>query len=253
MLLNEKEVRDNIRNRDGKRVFYLAKGDQLTSSARDYLSRERIEILPAEQARQDRYQLLNGGYLEEKPEHMTHLNAQVLVEKSHPRILFRGKLDTLEAELILCQQAAEHLTASLGEVLSQVRRLILEDPENPLTCGIEIRVQPPGKQVKTITLLSGGEKAFVAIALYFAILKVRPTPFCMLDEIDAALDDRNVERFANYLDNLSKKTQFIVITHRRGTMEASDVLYGVTMQEQGVSKLLRLDLNQMEEYLGIVE
>ena len=132
-------------------------------------------------------------------------------------------------------------------------QLILEDPENPLSCGIEIRVQPPGKQVKTITLLSGGEKAFVAIALYFAILKVRPTPFCMLDEIDAALDDRNVERFANYLHNLSKKTQFIVITHRRGTMEASDVLYGVTMQEQGVSKLLRLDLNQMEEYLGIVE
>ena len=131
--------------------------------------------------------------------------------------------------------------------------LILEDPENPLTCGIEIRVQPPGKQVKTITLLSGGEKAFVATALYFAILKVRPTPFCLLDEIDAALDDRNVERFAKYLHNLSRKTQFIVITHRRGTMEASDVLYGVTMQEQGVSKLLRLDMNQMEEYLGIVE
>ena len=132
-------------------------------------------------------------------------------------------------------------------------QLILEDPEEPLTCGIEIRVQPPGKQVKTITLLSGGEKAFVATALYFAILKVRPTPFCLLDEIDAALDDRNVERFASYLHNLSKNTQFIVITHRRGTMEASDVLYGVTMQEQGVSKLLRLDLNQMEEYLGIVE
>ena len=131
--------------------------------------------------------------------------------------------------------------------------LILEDPENPLTCGIEIRVQPPGKQVKTITLLSGGEKAFVATALYFAILKVRPTPFCMLDEIDAALDDRNVERYASYLRNLSKKTQFIVITHRRGTMEAADVLYGVTMQEQGVSTLLRLDLNQMEQYLGIVE
>ena len=132
-------------------------------------------------------------------------------------------------------------------------QLLLEDPENPLTCGIEIRVQPPGKQVKTITLLSGGEKAFVATALYFAILKVRPTPFCLLDEIDAALDDRNVERFAKYLHNLSQKTQFIVITHRRGTMEASDVLYGVTMQEQGVSKLLRLDLNQMEQYLGIVE
>ncbi len=132
-------------------------------------------------------------------------------------------------------------------------QLVLEDPAEPLTCGIEIRVQPPGKQLKTITLLSGGEKAFVAIALYFAILKVRPTPFCMLDEIDAALDDRNVERFANYLRNLSQKTQFIVITHRRGTMEEADVLYGVTMQEQGVSKLLRLDLQQMEEQLGISE
>ena len=132
-------------------------------------------------------------------------------------------------------------------------QLILDDPDQPLSCGIEIRVQPPGKQVKTITLLSGGEKAFVAIALYFAILKVRPTPFCMLDEIDAALDDRNVERFASYLRGLCEKTQFIVITHRRGTMEASDVLYGVTMQEQGISKLLRLDLNQMEEYLGIME
>jgi len=145
-----------------------------------------------------------------------------------------------------------------GEVFEEMfgggkGQLILEDPENPLTCGIEIRVQPPGKQVKTITLLSGGEKAFVATALYFAILKVRPTPFCMLDEIDAALDDRNVERYANYLRNLSKKTQFIVITHRRGTMEAADVLYGVTMQEQGISTLLRLDLNQMEQYLGIVE
>ena len=131
--------------------------------------------------------------------------------------------------------------------------LILEDPNEPLSCGIEIRVQPPGKQLKTITLLSGGEKAFVAIALYFAILKVRPTPFCMLDEIDAALDDRNVDRFASYLRSLSKDTQFIVITHRRGTMEAADVLYGVTMQEQGISKLLRLDLNQMEQQLGITE
>lgn len=131
--------------------------------------------------------------------------------------------------------------------------LVLEDPENPLTCGIEIRVQPPGKQLKTITLLSGGEKAFVAIALYFAILKVRPTPFCMLDEIDAALDDRNVERYSSYLHHLCEKTQFIVITHRRGTMEAADVLYGVTMQEQGVSKILHMDLNQMERELGIIE
>lgn len=129
--------------------------------------------------------------------------------------------------------------------------LVLDDPDDPLGCGIEIRVQPPGKQLKTITLLSGGEKAFVAIALYFAILRVRPTPFCLLDEIDAALDDNNVHRFAKYLRNLCDKTQFIVITHRRGTMEEADVLYGVTMQEQGISKILHIDLGQMEQQLGI--
>jgi len=129
--------------------------------------------------------------------------------------------------------------------------LELEDPSEPLSTGIEIKVQPPGKQLKTITLLSGGEKAFVAIALYFAIMKVRPASFCLLDEIDAALDDRNVERFAGYLKNLSDKTQFIVITHRRGTMEASDALYGVTMQEHGISRILHIDLNQVQQQLGI--
>lgn len=123
--------------------------------------------------------------------------------------------------------------------------LVLEDPDDVLSCGIEIRVQPPGKQLKTLTLLSGGEKALVAIALYFAILKVRPTPFCMLDEIDAALDDRNVNRFVRYLRSLSEKTQFLVITHRRGTMEGADVLYGVTMQEQGVSRVVRMDLDRI--------
>ena len=148
----------------------------------------------------------------------------------------------------------EHFGATFTEMFGGGRAsLELEDPEQPLDCGIEIRVQPPGKQLKTITLLSGGEKAFVAIALYFAILKVRPTPFCMLDEIDAALDDRNVERFASYLRSLSKMTQFIVVTHRRGTMEEADTLYGVTMQEQGVSKMLHLDMNQMVEQLGITE
>ena len=131
--------------------------------------------------------------------------------------------------------------------------LELDDPNDPLGCGIEIKVQPPGKQLKTITLLSGGEKAFVAIALYFSILKVRPTPFCMLDEIDAALDDRNVERYARYLRQLCSKTQFIVITHRRGTMEEADTLFGVTMQEQGVSKILHLDLDALEKELGLTE
>lgn len=124
MLLSEEAVRDNVRNRDGKRVFYLAKGDQLTSAARDFLNRERIGILPSEQARPEQYRLLNGSYLEEKPEHMTHLNGEILVIKSHPRIVFRGKLDTLEAELILCQLAAERLIAPVGEILALARQLI---------------------------------------------------------------------------------------------------------------------------------
>ncbi len=127
--------------------------------------------------------------------------------------------------------------------------LCLEDEHDVLGCGIEIRVTPPGKTVKSLSLLSGGEKAFVAIALYFAIIKVRPTPFCILDEIEAALDDVNVTRFAQYLRRLSDKTQFIVITHRRGTMEEADMLYGVTMQERGVSKLLMLNIREVEEQL----
>lgn len=120
--------------------------------------------------------------------------------------------------------------------------LSLEDENDPLECGIEIKVQPPGKAVSNISLLSGGEKAFVAIALYFAILKVRPTPFCVMDEIEAALDEANVVRFAEYLRRICDKTQFVVITHRRGTMEEADFLYGVTMQEKGVSKVIELDL-----------
>lgn len=118
--------------------------------------------------------------------------------------------------------------------------LRLEDDAEILDCGIEIKVQPPGKIIKQLSALSGGEKAFVAIAIYFAILKVRPAPFCILDEIEAALDDVNVDRFASYLKKMDRDTQFIVITHRRGTMEQADVLYGVTMQEEGVSKLLKL-------------
>ncbi len=129
--------------------------------------------------------------------------------------------------------------------------LELEDPDDILNCGIEIKVQPPGKALKTITLLSGGEKAFVAIALYFSILKVRPTPFVVMDEIEAALDDNNVIRFARYMRGMSEKTQFIVITHRRGTMEEADVLYGVTMQEQGVSRMLTINLNDVEKELKL--
>ncbi len=125
--------------------------------------------------------------------------------------------------------------------------LKLEDENNVLDCGIEIKVQPPGKALSTISLLSGGEMAFVAIALYFAILKVRPTPFCVMDEIEAALDEANVTRYAEYMRCMSDKTQFLVITHRRGTMEEADMLYGVTMQEKGVSTVIELDLESAQK------
>jgi len=128
--------------------------------------------------------------------------------------------------------------------------LILEDEENVLDCGIEVKVQPPGKALSSLSLLSGGEKAFVAIALYFAIIKVRPTPFCVMDEIEAALDDANVIRYAEYLRNLTGRTQFLVITHRRGTMERADLLYGVTMQEKGVSKVIEMDVDEAEKALA---
>lgn len=122
--------------------------------------------------------------------------------------------------------------------------LILEDEEHILDCGIDIRVQPTGKKLQNMMLLSGGEKALTAIALLFAILKLNPAPFCILDEIEAALDDVNVYRFADYLRKFSKETQFLVITHRKGTMEIADSVYGVTMEENGISKLLSIQLNQ---------
>ena len=129
--------------------------------------------------------------------------------------------------------------------------LELEDENDILRCGIEIKAQPPGKQLKTLSLLSGGEKAFVAIALYFAILKVHPTPFCVMDEIEAALDESNVVRYARYMRRIAGKTQFIVITHRRGTMEEADVLYGITMQERGVSTVLTANLNELSKEMKI--
>lgn len=141
MLWDEQAVRANIRNRDGKRVYYLGKGDQLTSTARDFLRRERIEILPGSQARPERYRLLSGGYAEEKPEHMTHLNGEVLVPKTHPRIRFRGKMDTLEAELILCQLVPGAPEGALGEILDLSRKIlrcdVLEEPlRQDALCGL---------------------------------------------------------------------------------------------------------------------
>lgn len=136
MLYTEEAVRANIRNREGKRVFFLGKGDTLTPGARDFLSRERVEIRPAETAKIDTYRLLNGGFVTEKPEHMTHLNGDVLVSKSHPRIAFRGAVDTLEAEIILCQLNEEQLRKPLGEILALARMLIrCEVMDEPVPAG----------------------------------------------------------------------------------------------------------------------
>ncbi len=138
MLYTKEQVRDNIRNRDGKRVFYLGKGDQLTSDARDFLTRERIEILPTSEAKPQRFRLLGGGYMEEKPEHMTHLNGDTLVEKTHPRIVFRGAVDTLEAELLLCAAEAQgEIRKQLEEALSYTRTLLRNEVlDEPVTVEV---------------------------------------------------------------------------------------------------------------------
>ncbi len=188
----------------------------------------------------------------------------------------RQRYDTLRAQVNDVEGSKNELTRMINELSSQMREiftdsfrvinenfgrifrelfgggeayLYMEDETDVLTTGIQIHVAPPGKVIKSLTALSGGEQALVAISIYFAILAVNPAPFCILDEIEAALDDANVSRYAQYLRRIADKTQFIVITHRRGTMEAADVLYGVTMQEDGVSKLLKLDLENVDATL----
>ncbi len=136
MLFTKEAAQANVRNREGKRIFYLGKGDQLTSEARDWLSAQRIEILPAQSAKKEQYALLTGGFVTEKPEHMTHLNGDFLVHKTHPRIRFRGAMDTLEAEILLCQKQFSHLQASLQEILDLARDVIRCDVlESPLQMG----------------------------------------------------------------------------------------------------------------------
>ena len=149
----------------------------------------------------------------------------------------------------------EKINRNFMEIFSELfeggkGELKLSDMDDVLECGIDINVQPPGKVIKNLTLLSGGEQALVSIAIYFAIMRVNPPPFCILDEIEAALDDVNVARYAAYLRKISKNTQFIVITHRRGTMEEADILYGVTMQDEGISKILELDVSEVESKIG---
>ncbi len=210
--------------------------------------------------------------LRTKIRNLGHVNVGAVEEYKE----VRERYDTLHTQVQDVEKSKTELTRMIAELSTQMRNiftesfqtindnfgrifqelfgggsasLYLEDDADVLNAGIEIRVAPPGKVIKNLAALSGGEQALVAISIYFAILAVNPAPFCILDEIEAALDDANVVRYAQYLRRISDKTQFIVITHRRGTMEAADVLYGVTMQEDGVSKLLRLDLDNVDASL----
>ena len=177
------------------------------------------------------------------------------VEKSKLELI--KLIDELTTKMsIQFREQFQKINVSFGETFAELfgggkAELVLEDEMNVLECDIEIKVQPPGKNVQNINLLSGGEKGLSAIALLFAILKVTPAPFVIFDEVEAALDDVNVVRYAQYVRRMTKNTQFILITHRRGTMEEADMLYGVTMQEEGVSKILELKTAEMARKLGL--
>ncbi|MBR3439243.1 MAG: chromosome segregation protein SMC, partial [Clostridia bacterium] len=192
----------------------------------------------------------------EVSERYEYMNGQVKdIEES------KAELEKLISELTgkMAEQFREQfrlINLHFGETFRELfdggkAELVLDDPTDVLECDINIKVQPPGKAVKNIDLLSGGEKGLSAIALLFAILKVTPAPFCIFDEVEAALDDVNVTRYAKYVRSMTKSTQFILITHRRGTMEEADILYGVTMQEEGVSKILELHTADMAKKLGL--
>ena len=188
-----------------------------------------------------------------------NLDAPEEYEKVRERydFLIKQKDDLINAEDTLygiIKEMDSVMKVKLSETFEQVRRefktvyrelfkggraeLILTDPDNILETGIEIKAEPPGKKLQSISLLSGGEKTFTAISLLFAILNIRPVPFCLFDEVEAALDDANVEAFGRYLDKYRDNTQFIIITHKKKTMEYADILYGITMQESGVSKIV---------------
>ncbi|MBQ2248952.1 MAG: AAA family ATPase, partial [Clostridia bacterium] len=184
-----------------------------------------------------------------------YLNGQISdLEKAKKDLL--GIIDQLEVEMKSAfVDSFNKINENFGRVFAELfgggsAELSLSDPENVLESGIEIKAAPPGKIIKSLMQLSGGEQAFVGVALFFAILQVNPTPFCILDEIEAALDEVNVERLAQYIKRYAHGTQFIMITHRRGTMAAADRLYGVTMPVHGISKVLMLDTEDISKKEG---
>jgi len=200
---------------------------------------------------------VNVGAIEEYKEVYEKYNflKEQLKDLEDSRQQLQKLITSLNGEMkTLFSESFNIINTNFGKIFKQLfgggsASLKLTDPDNILESGVDISVNPPGKVIKSLTALSGGEQALVAISIYFAILAHNPSPFCILDEIEAALDDANVTRYANYLHDISDTTQFIVITHRRGTMESADVLYGVTMQEDGISKLLKLDVNNVSPSL----
>jgi chromosome segregation protein len=192
----------------------------------------------------------------EVAERFAFLSAQVEDVEQSKAELIRLIAELTEKMAARFREQFQKINRYFGETFAELfsggqAALELENPLDVLESPVEIRVQPPGKNVQNIDLLSGGEKGLSAIALLFAILKATPAPFCIFDEVEAALDDVNVVRYARYVRRMTKNTQFILISHRRGTMEEADVLYGVTMQEEGVSKLLEMKTREMAGKLGI--
>lgn len=208
---------------------------ELKSEIRD-LGNVNVDAIEEYKSVKERYDFLSG-----QVDDLT--DAKENLEKLIAGIQEKMQKQFAEQFLIIAEQFSSVFTRLFGGGKAALR---LSQPDNVLESGVEIDAQPPGKKLQNLTLLSGGEKAFTAIALLFALLNVRPTPFCVLDEIEAALDEPNVYRFGDYLRDYSKNTQFIMVSHRRGTMEAADLLYGVTMQEQGVSKLLALKIEDVD-------
>ncbi|WP_332648121.1 chromosome segregation protein SMC [Lysinibacillus sp. 54212] len=225
------------------------------------------DIADVEQVRR-KVKLLKQSIEELGPVNLTAIDEFERVQERH-EFLTEQRSDLLAAKETLheaIKEMDEEMTARFSETFSSIRTqfkavfrelfgggqadLVLIDPQNLLETGIEIVAQPPGKKLQTLSLLSGGERALTAIALLFAILNTRPVPFCILDEVEAALDESNVVRYSQYLKKFSQHTQFIVITHRKGTMEGADVLYGITMQESGVSKLVSVKLEEDVQMVG---
>ena len=263
---NEERVKRLSELRD-RLAEQLAEEYQLTYSAAVALGYPPLtaETKPAAVAEQKQLKScmkalgnVNVGAIEEYEQVKTRYDEMTVqyTDLTESRAKLTDFIATVEGEMKRrFRETFEQVNAFFGEVFTELfggghAELLLTDPENLLESGIDIKAAPPGKIVKSLSLLSGGEQSFVAIALLFAVLKVNPSPFCIFDEIESALDEVNVARFAAYVKNFSEETQFILITHRRGTMEAADRMYGVTMPEQGVSKVLALNVEDFDNRNG---